>query len=71
MLSGDEFRLSGTSEGIRAFSDTLTGVGVIAKTAPESLPSNPHHALRVAQEHETTNRLRFQFIAKNSKTEGK
>ena len=64
MLNNDEFRLSGTPEGIRAFSDTISGIGIIAKTAPESLPQNPHSALRVAQEKERTRRKLFQFSPK-------
>lgn len=49
MLNNDEFRLSGTPEGIRAFSETLEGIGIIAKTDQESLPANPHSALRLVQ----------------------
>lgn len=64
MLNNDEFRLSGTPEGIRAFSDTISGIGIIAKTDPESLPQNPHSALRVAQEKEATKRVLFQLSPK-------
>lgn len=58
-LTQDEFRLSGTPDGLRAFSDTLTGIQVMAKTEPESLPQNPHSALRVAQEEQKTLRIRL------------
>lgn len=59
MLNSDEFRMSGTPDGIRAFSETLEGVGIIAKTAPESLPKNPHSALRMAQEEQKTLRIKL------------
>lgn len=64
MMNSDQFRMSGTPEGIRAFSDTLSGVGIIAKTTPAELPNNPHSLLREAQEIEKTNRIRLRFMSK-------
>lgn len=50
MLNGDEFVLRGTPEGLRAFSESQEGLVILGKTSPESLPSNPQSALRMAQE---------------------
>ena len=65
MMSGDEVRLSGTSEGIAALGDVFTGMQVIAKTEAEQLPQNPHHALRVLQNQ--TKALRFTVKRKEDK----
>lgn len=62
MLNGDEFRISGSSKGIRAFGDWMTGQQVVAKTAPESLPSNPHHAMRANQETSVLEEIRSRFM---------
>lgn len=70
MLSGDEFRMSGSARGIRAFEDLMTGTAVIAKTEAESLPSNPHHKMRSEQEKSVLEEIRSRFMFSPEQMQG-
>lgn len=49
-LTGDEFVLRGTPEGLRAYAEAQEGLVILGKTEASTLPSNPQSALRMAQE---------------------
>lgn len=53
---------AGTPDGTDSMGDVLTGIQVMTKTEPADLPQNPHSAMRVAQDKERSNRLKFRIM---------
>ena len=45
-----DITIESNEEGLQALFDGINGAAIIAKTEAESLPQNPHTALRMGQE---------------------